>query len=150
MKPASLEVRKSPNVCVMCELDVQTRIEATHLNRRASVPSASPSPSWFLFRFLLFPVSKVSSLVTVPPSHSIILRTKVNISVAVRLTRQTGARSLENDQCWSRSTSNSSTRVEASQGMRTEWLDWRTFVTASSTNKHQLTMKTQAAIRMFT
>jgi hypothetical protein len=64
--------------------------------------------------------SPTSSLLTVPPSHSIILRTKVSISRPVRERRHIGNLRRAKDQCWSSNTSNSRTRVLASQGRSKE------------------------------
>ena len=95
----------------------------THLNRNANAPIASSSASSSRLRLVLrFPEgsSPTSSLLTVPPSHSIILRTKVSISRPVRDRRQIGNFRRAKDQCWSSNTSNSRTRVLASQGRRRE------------------------------
>src|SRR6266702_570148 len=74
----------------------------THLNRNANAPIASSSASSSRLRLVLrFPEvsSPTSSLLTVPPSHSIILRTKVSISRPVRDRRQIGNFRRAKDQC---------------------------------------------------
>jgi hypothetical protein len=75
--------------------------------------------------------SPTSSLLTVPPSHSIILRTNVSISRPVRERRHIGNLRRAKDQCWSSSTSNSRTRVLASQGRSRDEREERVVVIVS-------------------
>jgi len=77
------------------------------------------------------PSSPTSSLLIVPPSHSIILLTKVNISRPVRERRQMGYRSLEKFQCWSRRTRSSRIRVLESHGRSREEREERVEVIVS-------------------
>src|SRR5882757_5600841 len=107
---------------------------SAYLNRNANAPIASSSASSSRLRLLLrFPEvsSPTSSLLTVPPSHSIMLRTKVSISRPVRERRHIGYLRRAKDQCWSSRTSNSRTRVLASQGNSREDRDERVVVIVS-------------------
>lgn len=65
----------------------------TNGKRSANAPKASSLSSSSRLRLFCFPpvpVSPTSSLLMVPPSHSIILRTNVSISRPVRERRQIG------------------------------------------------------------
>ena len=111
-----------------------TPLESAYLNRNAKAPIASSSASSSRLRLLLrFPEvsSPTSSLLTVPPSHSIILRTKVSISRPVRERRHIGNLRRAKDQCWSSNTSNSRRRVLASQGRSREEREERVVVMVS-------------------
>ena len=115
-------------------IDPRYTIESAYLNRNAKAPIASSSASSSRLRLLLrFPdvSSPTSSLLTVPPSHSIILRTKVSISRPVRERRHIGNLRRAKDQCWSSNTSNSRTRVLASQGRSREEREERVVVMVS-------------------
>ena len=104
------------------------------------VVSSSSSSSLLRLLFDLLSTSVTSSFEILLPIHSSILLTNANISCPVLLTMQIGKTdfNLEKVQYWSSRTKSSKTRVDASQGINTEWEDLNVASMTSSNSEAEI------------